>query len=389
MSRVPKLLGGAAAAGLLAAVAGIAVLSAAAPAAAAPCGALFDDFTYSSSSDPAIAARNWTVRTNAGGPGVPGAAWPASNVTFPTVDGQKVLQLAAATDGTAGGTSHAEMLHQRKFFEGTYAARVKFADTPVSGNDGDHLVETFFTITPLDRPLDPNYGEIDFEYLPNGGWGEQGPIFYQTTWETYQNEPWQAVNTHTEQRQSFNGWHNLQFTVSAGRVKYFVDGVQVADHGDQYYPETNMSINFNLWFIDLATHTGGRAVYHQQVDWLYYAGSEALTPAQVATRVSGLRSAGTAHTDTVGNGNCPTNPPTQNPTNPPTQNPTNPPTQNPTVPPANCSGAPAWNWGTVYLEGQRVRHPNRQGQPHLWQANWWTQGSEPGWTAQWRDVGAC
>jgi hypothetical protein len=390
MSRIPKLLGGAASAALLVAVAGIAAVSAAGPAAAAPCGALFDDFSYSSSSDPAIAARGWTVRTNAGGPGVPGAAWPASNVSFPTVDGQKSLQLTAATDGTAGGTSHAEMFHQRKFFEGTYAARVKFADAPVSGTDGDHLVETFFTITPLDRPLDPNYGEIDFEYLPNGGWGEQGPIFYQTTWETYQNEPWQAVNTHTEQRQSFNGWHNLQFNVSAGRVKYFIDGVQVADHGDQYYPETNMSINFNLWFIDLAAHAGGRAVYNQAVDYLYYAGSEALTPAQVATRVSGLRSAGTTHTDTVGSGNCPTNPPTQNPTNPPTQNPTNPPTQNPTNPPTqNCSNAPAWNWGTVYLEGQRVKHPDRQGRLHLWQANWWTQGSEPGWTAQWRDLGPC
>jgi hypothetical protein len=343
------------------------------PAAAAPCDALFDDFAYSSSSNPAIATRNWTVRTNSGGPGVPGAAWPASNVSFPTVDGQKMLQLAAATDGTA----HAEMLHQRKFFEGTYAARLRFADAPASGTDGDHLVETFFTITPLDRPLDPNYGEIDFEYLPNGGWGEQGPIFYQTTWETYQNEPWVADNIHAEQRQSFNGWHNLQFTVSGGHVRYYVDGVQVADHGDKYYPETPMSINFNLWFIDLAAHAGGRSVYNQQVDWLYYAGSEALTPAQVMSRVSGLRSTGTTHTDTVGGSNCPTNPPTQ------------PPTQNPTNPPANCSGAPAWNWGTVYLEGQRVRHPDRCDRAHLWQANWWTRGSEPGWTAQWRDLGPC
>ena len=27
--------------------------------------------------------------------------------------------------------------------------------------------------------------------------------------------------------------------------------------------------------------------------------------------------------------------------------------------------------------------------PHLWQAKWWTQGSEPGWTAQWADLGRC
>jgi hypothetical protein len=191
----------------------------AAPAAAAVCQALFDDFNYGGPSDPLISQRGWTVRTNAGGPGVPGASWPASNVSFPTVDGAKSLQLQASTDGTGGGTSQAEFFHQRKFFEGTYAARVKFSDAPVSGTDGDHLVETFFTITPLNAPMDPDYGEIDFEYLPNGGWGEPGNILYETTWETYRPDPWEAVNTHGEQRQSFNGWHDLMFTGAAGHVK--------------------------------------------------------------------------------------------------------------------------------------------------------------------------
>ncbi|MEE6261785.1 carbohydrate-binding protein [Plantactinospora sonchi] len=351
--------------------------------AAASCGALFDDFGYTSSSDPALAARNWTVRTNSGGPGVPGAAWPASNVSFPTDAGQKVLQLTARTDGTAGGTSHAELFHQRKFFEGTYAARVRFTDAPTAGPDGDHLVETFFTITPLDRPLDPNYGEIDFEYLPNGGWGEQGPIFYQTTWETYQNEPWVADNTHTAQRTSFAGWHDLVFTVSEGRVRYYVDGQQVADHGDRYYPETSMSINFNLWFIDLTGRTGtGQATYQQQVDWLYHTDREVLTTAEVKNRVAAYRAAGTGHVDTVGaGGGCPTPSPTVTPTRTPTPSPTATPTS---PPPVGCAGVPAWDWGTVYLEGQRVRHNGR-----LWQANWWTQGSEPGLTAQWRQIGTC
>jgi hypothetical protein len=26
---------------------------------------------------------------------------------------------------------------------------------------------------------------------------------------------------------------------------------------------------------------------------------------------------------------------------------------------------------------------------HLWRARWWTQGSEPGWTGQWEDLGRC
>ena len=34
--------------------------------------------------------------------------------------------------------------------------------------------------------MDPTYSELDIsEYLPNGGWGETGPINYQTSWYTY------------------------------------------------------------------------------------------------------------------------------------------------------------------------------------------------------------
>ncbi|GAB3650166.1 family 16 glycosylhydrolase [Glycomyces tarimensis] len=360
---------------------------------------LFDDFAYSSSSDPNLDARGWTVRTNTGGPGVPGAAWPASNISFPTVDGASSLQLRAATDGTAGGTSHAELFHERKFYEGTYAARVKFPDAPVSGTDGDHIVETFFTITPLDAPMDPNYGEIDFEYLPNGGWGEQGPIFYQTTWETYQNEPWVADNIHTSQRESFAGWHDLMFTVADGHVKYYIDGELVADHSGKYYPETLMSINFNLWFIDTAGHTSGMSVYNQQVDYLFHSVGEVLTPNEVSGLVAGYRADGVAHTDTVGSGggDCPT------PTDPPTTDePTDPPTDEPTDPPTGgeeCDTAADWAFSSVYTEGDVVVHersangdpsgPKSGDGPHLWRAEWWTQGSEPGWTPQWTDLGAC
>jgi hypothetical protein len=81
------------------------------------------------------------------------------------------LQLVASTDGTAAGTSHAQVDQRQKFFEGTYGARVKFADAPDTGADGDHVVQSFFTITPLNAPLDPNYSGIDNEYLPNGGEG--------------------------------------------------------------------------------------------------------------------------------------------------------------------------------------------------------------------------
>ncbi|MDX3660296.1 cellulose binding domain-containing protein [Streptomyces sp. ID05-26A] len=259
---------------------------------------LFDDFAYTSSSDSRISQRGWTVRSGGGGPGVPGAEWDASRVTFPTVEGQKVMRLDSWNNGSAA--KQTEMFHQRKFFEGTYASRVKFSDAPVFGPDGDHVVQTFFTITPLDAPMAPNYGEIDFEYLPNGGWGEQGNIMYETTWETYQNEPWVADNIHNSQRQSYNGWHDLVFQVANGRVKYYIDGALVADHGDKYYPETPMSINFNLWFISggLQGSSAERA-YQQEVDYVYFAKDQVLSPAQVKTAVQDYRNAGVTHTDNV------------------------------------------------------------------------------------------
>ncbi|MEV4417571.1 RICIN domain-containing protein [Catellatospora sp. NPDC049609] len=276
------------------------------PAAAASCSVLFDDFQYGSSTDPALAARHWTVRSGGGGPGIPGASWLPSQVTFPVADGQKVLQLSSYTDGTGAGTAQTEIYHQRKFFEGTYASRVRFTDAPVSGNDGDKIVETFFTITPLAYSMDPSYGEIDFEYLANGGWGETGPAFFETTWETYQPDPWIADNVHSVQRRSYNGWHDLVAQVSGGRVKYFIDGALVADHGDKFYPETPMSINYNLWFIDSSGHTGGRSTYIQQVDWLYFAGNEVISTDVARNRVNAYRSLGTTHVDTVGTGGtCP------------------------------------------------------------------------------------
>ncbi|GAA2800572.1 hypothetical protein GCM10020219_084780 [Nonomuraea dietziae] len=175
---------------------------------------------------------------------------------------------------------------------------MRFSDAPVTGPDGEHVVQTFFTITPLRQNMDPDYGELDFEYLPNGGWGEPANILYATSWETYQADPWQAVNTHTEERTSFSGWHDLVVQVSGGRVRYYVDGRLFADHGGVYYPETPMWIMFNQWFIDLQGGSTRRA-YQQQVDWVYHTKNEVVSPAGVLSRVNALRTAGTAFQDTV------------------------------------------------------------------------------------------
>ncbi|GIE29633.1 hypothetical protein Ait01nite_026780 [Actinoplanes italicus] len=319
---IRKIAIGTTMAATVAALTGIGIAVAPTGSAAVGCGVLFDDFNYSSRTDPALGQRGWSIRTNAGGPGVSGARWLADNVSFPTVDGQKAAQLRAVTDGTAAGTSHAEFsLSNRRFFEGTYMARIKFADTPVSGADGDHVNQTFYTISPLAAPRDPLYSEMDFsEYLPNGGWGEPGPINYQTTWYTYVADPWFADNVHSKQSRSISGWHDVMATVSGGHVKYYIDGALVGDHSGKVYPRQNMSIDFNQWFIDLAGHTGGASTWLQSVDYVYHAKRQVLSPAQASAAVNAYRTAGTSHTDNVvATNDCDAGtPPTNPPTNPPT-----------------------------------------------------------------------
>ncbi|GGT11590.1 hypothetical protein GCM10010176_065360 [Nonomuraea spiralis] len=265
------------------------------PMAADSTGVLFDDFSYSGASDPLLAMRGWTVRSGRGGPGVPGVSWSPSAVSFP--DG--LLTLDSVTDGTAAGTVQAALFTTRqRFREGTYASRVRFGDTPVSGPDGGHVVQAFFTITPLRKDKDPDYSELDFEYLPNGGWGAQDTRLYATSWETYQAEPWDAVRTQTTERASFAGWHDLVIQVSDGRMRYYVDGRLFADHGGIYYPEQLMRIQFNQWFADLDGGSNPRT-YRLQVDWIYHSKGETVSPPDVRNRVAGFRAAGIDFRDTV------------------------------------------------------------------------------------------
>ncbi|WP_027346524.1 glycosyl hydrolase [Hamadaea tsunoensis] len=376
-------------------------------AAAADCGVLFDDFNYTSSTDSSLTAHGWVPRSYQGGPGVPGAVWSAANITFPS---SGILQLNSGTDGTGAGTTHAEIYtSQKRYFEGTYATRIRFTDTPASGNDGDHINETFFTISPLNGDLDPTYSELDVsEYLPNGGWGETGPINYQTTWYTYRNDPWYADNQHSEERQSYDGWHTLVAQVANGHVLYYIDGTLVGDHTGKYYPRQTMTINYNLWFIDTAAHTGGTSKYIEQVDWLYFAKNQVVAPADATAKAAAYRSAGTGFADTVDAGGTCTTPSTSasasrsaspSPSASRSASPSASPSRSTSPLPGNCSGVPAWNINSVYNTNDRVTHErSKYGDPngpasgdgvHVWRAKWWTQGSEPGWTANWEDLGRC
>ena len=263
---------------------------------------LFDDFSYANKAQ--LKKNGWIVRTVDGWPGVPGAKWLDTNVTLlkdPSNAKNRILRMTSSTDGTPKNTTQTQICHQRKYLEGTYAARVRFSDAPISGPDGDQLVQSFYTISPLKAPMDPDYSELDWEYLPNGGWGIDGPTLYATTWETFSPEPnWKKDNVFKTESGSQAGWHTLVTQVLDQKVRYFVDGKLFVEHGGNYYPEDTMSINFNLWFIrDGMSQAKEKRQYQEDIDWVFFQSGLGLTPEQVDAAVADMRRKKVKFKDTV------------------------------------------------------------------------------------------
>ena len=271
----------------------LAAVAASTAAGSSPAPILFDDFSYSSAAQ--LVSHGWIVRTKPGWPGVPGATWRAANVSFHG----GLMRMTSTTDGTSAGTTQTQVCQQRKFREGTYGSRIRFRDLPLSGPAVDQPVESFYTISPLERPLDPNYSEIDFEYLPRGAWSLPQSIGY-TAWETFSPVPhWVAVDASRRQDRSLNGWHTLVLQVAHGTMTFYVDGLRVARLGGRYYPEVPMSINYNVWFSAALGKTTVPRSYAEDVDWVYHAAGAVLSPAQVSAAVRSLRHDGVSFRDTV------------------------------------------------------------------------------------------
>lgn len=259
---------------------------------------MFDDFAYDTIAG--LEAGGWTIRTSAGWPGSPDAAWGRDLISL--IDdsasaGNRVLQLSARIGKEV---RQSQICHRRKYLEGTYAARVRFSDDPVSGPGGDRVVESFYGITPYERPLDPAYSELDFEYLPSGGWGLPRRSLVATSWETVQIEPWVPRNASTHLSGGFSGWHLLVVQATEDAVHYSVDGRELGSHTKPNCPTSYMSINFNLWCIDGGKiESSEERVYTEEIDWVFFAQGCTLDPSEVERKVESLRSRGVRQLDNV------------------------------------------------------------------------------------------
>jgi hypothetical protein len=283
---------------------------------------LFDDFSYSNNSQ--LTNNGWRIRTWSGGPGLVNGDWSASNISFVTDPAQpsnKLMRLKAGTNingnninaqnqSTSGSVSQAEVARTEQIYKnGTWAARMYFNDAPSSGPDGDTVIQTFFGITDYVELAEP-YSEIDFEYLPNGGWwsGSSTPSMWSGTFRIVD---WSDESNHgvTRTTGSLQGWRTLVMQVTDGHIAFYIDGVYQTSFSGDVAPDYPMYIMFQLWFsndcFDAACNTRGflknsnYREYYEDVDWVYYEKDNIVPPSEIPQKVATLRSNGISYVQNI------------------------------------------------------------------------------------------
>ncbi|RAW00603.1 Ig-like domain-containing protein [Pseudochryseolinea flava] len=260
---------------------------------------MFDDFTYTSASDPALEGLNdWIVVDGVSGP-PSGAIYSKDLITF-TADPQnsenKIMGVATRADNNPQNTRHSRIeTSVMPYRNGTFAARVYFDDTPAIYGDGN--VETFYTINSYATCNNPDlYSECDFEYLPWDAWHwERQKTMYTTTWETCE------IRDHQKQVRSYEGWHDLIYTVVDGQpVKYYIDG-QLFHTQERFQPDSDVNISFANWIYQNITGSNTTVrTTTMKVDWVYHAKDVILSRADVLAMVANFRSGGVLRKNLAG-----------------------------------------------------------------------------------------
>ncbi|MFT7776946.1 glycoside hydrolase family 16 protein [Roseateles sp.] len=262
----------------------------AAPALAVPSGGeFFDDFSQPDLD--ALRASGWVLRDGTGHPGLPGARFTPGQLALDS----GLLKLRLSTDGTPAGTTLAQLCAQRKFLIGTTTARVRLRD---SAGSRDPVIQSFFLASPLKHDYDPDFSEVDFEYLPQGGWGEPETRLYGVSWQTVRIDPWQSFNQASIVKGSFDGWQVLTVQVEATRTRHYVNGRLMGEHTGRNVPAKPMAISFNHWLAAGAVE-GAPRDHEFDVDWVLHAAGKTISPAAMQARVATLRKQGVARRDTV------------------------------------------------------------------------------------------
>lgn len=266
----------------------LALLLVAAPAFAAG-GEFFDDFSQPDLD--ALRASGWVLREGGGHPGQPGSRFEAGQIAV----GGGLLRLRLSTDGTPENTVQPQLCAARKFLFGTTTARLRLRDTAGSR---DPVVQAFYQASPLKHDFDPEFSEVDFEYLPHGGWGAPDTRLYGVAWQTVRIEPWQSFNSAAQVMGSHDGWQILTAQVEAGRVRHYLNGKLFNEAAARNVPVQPMAIAFSHWLAGGAT-AGAPRDYEFEVDWVLHEAGRTLSPAAMQARAAALRKQGVARRDTV------------------------------------------------------------------------------------------
>jgi len=263
------------------------LLLAAAPAFAG--GEFFDDFSQKDLD--ALRASGWVLRDGTGHPGLAASRFSPGQLSLDA----GLLKLRLTTDGTNANTTLAQLCAPRKFLVGTTTARVRLRDTPGSR---DPVIQSFFLASPLKHDYDPDFSEVDFEYLPHGGWGEPETRLYGVSWHTVRIEPWESFNQASILQGSFDGWQLLTVQVEATRTRHYVNGRLIGEHTGRNVPSQPMAISFNHW-LSAGAVVGSQRDYEFDVDWVLHEAGRTLSPKAMQARAAQLRKEGVARRDTV------------------------------------------------------------------------------------------